>query len=43
MNKNRKSGYMNLTKRVESCHVAHLHEKATPLGQAGGNVSVGLG
>lgn len=45
MNKNRKSGCRNPTERVEikSCHVAHLHERAMPLVQAGGNVNVDLG
>lgn len=51
MNKNRKAGYRNPSKiqysakivEIKSCRVEHLHLKAMPLVQAGGNVNTDLG
>lgn len=35
--------YSSKIVEIKSCHVEHLHARATPLAQAGGNSNVGLG
>lgn len=51
MNKNRKEvsripskiQYSAKTVEIKNCHVEHLHARATPLIQAGGNINIDLG